>query len=262
MNLTDTDLDAVRARYDQQLRRAAPADPGTSVERDGPVVRQTGGPDDWNGVLWSDLDDATADAAIAAQRHHFAARGLTFEWKAYSHDRPTDLGDRLRAAGFIPGQPESLMVAQTSALTAQPELPAGVRLTTVTGPAGVELVVRVHAEVFGTPTEHLRHRLLAQLARAPEALALVVALAGETPVSTARLELPAGTDFAGLWGGGTLPAWRGRGLYRALVARRAALAAARGFRYLQVDASDQSSPILSRLGFSTLSTTTPYVREP
>ncbi|MFK0290259.1 GNAT family N-acetyltransferase [Streptomyces sp. NPDC090442] len=262
MNMTDTELDAVRARYDQQLRRAAPADPGTSMERDGPVVRQTGGPDGWNGVLWSDLDGTTADAAIAAQRQHFAARGLTFEWKTYAHDRPADLGDRLRAAGFVPGQPESLMVARTSDLTAEPEPPAGVRLATVTGTAGVELVVRVHAEVFGKPAERLRHRLLAHLTRDPDALVLVVALAGETPVSAARLELPAGTDFAGLWGGGTLPAWRGRGVYRALVARRAALACARGFRYLQVDASEQSSPILSRLGFATLSTTTPYVREP
>ncbi|MFB7634575.1 GNAT family N-acetyltransferase [Streptomyces sp. NPDC056149] len=260
--MTDTELDAVRARYDRQLRRAAPADPGTSVERDGPVVRQTGGPDDWNGVLWSDLDGTTADAAIAAQRHHFAARGLAFEWKTYAHDRPADLADRLRAAGFVPGPPESLMVARASDLAAEPEPPAGVRLATVSGPAGVELTVRVHAEVFGTPAERLRHRLLAHLARDPDALVLVVALAGETPVSAARLELPAGTDFAGLWGGGTLPAWRGRGVYRALVARRAALAAARGFRYLQVDASDRSSPILSRLGFATLSTTTPYVREP
>ncbi len=53
--------------------------------------------------------------------------------------------------------------------------------------------------------------------------------------------------------------WRGRGLYRALIAFRARIAAERGYRYLQVDASDQSRPILERLGFVALTTTTPYV---
>jgi hypothetical protein len=51
------------------------------------------------------------------------------------------------------------------------------------------------------------------------------------------------TDFAGLWGGSALLAWRGHGIYRALVARRAQLACARGVRY-QVEASDDSKPIL------------------
>lgn len=59
-------------------------------------------------------------------------------------------------------------------------------------------------------------------------------------------------------GGGTLPAWRGRGVFRALVAHRAALAGAAGFRYLYVDASADSRPILHRLGFVQLATTTPF----
>ena len=40
------------------------------------------------------------------------------------------------------------------------------------------------------------------------------------------------------------------------------LAAARGYRYLQVDASPDSRPILERLGFIRLARTTPYVWEP
>ena len=90
----------------------------------------------------------------------------------------------------------------------------------------------------------------------------LVALAGDEPVSSARMELVPGTRFAGLWGGGTDPAWRGRGIYRALIAHRARIAAERGYRYLQVDASDQSRPILERLGFAALSTTTPYLYTP
>jgi hypothetical protein len=47
-------------------------------------------------------------------------------------------------------------------------------------------------------------------------------------------------------------------VFRALVAYRAALAAARGFRHLQVDASPDSRPILRRLGFEELAMTTPF----
>jgi hypothetical protein len=37
---------------------------------------------------------------------------------------------------------------------------------------------------------------------------------------------------------------------------------ARGYRYLQVDASAESRPILERLGFVCLAQTTPYVWSP
>jgi GNAT superfamily N-acetyltransferase len=81
-------------------------------------------------------------------------------------------------------------------------------------------------------------------------------------VSSARLEVVPGTEFGGLWGGSTLQRWRGRGIYRALVAHRARIAVERGIRYLQVDASEDSRPILERLGFVAVTTTTPYVWRP
>jgi GNAT superfamily N-acetyltransferase len=65
-----------------------------------------------------------------------------------------------------------------------------------------------------------------------------------------------------LLGGSTLPQWRGRGIYRALVAARAQRAAARSVDYLQADASDDSAPILRRLGFHAVTTTTAYVWTP
>jgi GNAT superfamily N-acetyltransferase len=100
--------------------------------------------------------------------------------------------------------------------------------------------------------------VLAGLRREPATVAAVVAVAGETPIAAGRVEFHPGGEFAGLWGGGTLPAWRGRGVFRSLVAHRAALASARGFRYLRVDASPESRPILQWLGFVELATTTPF----
>ena len=93
-------------------------------------------------------------------------------------------------------------------------------------------------------------------------LRVFVAEAGDLTVSAGWVRFPSETEFVTLWGGATLPAWRGRGIYRALVARRAKLAAERGRRYIEVDASDDSRPILERLGFVPVTTTTPYVWSP
>ncbi|WP_328915570.1 MULTISPECIES: GNAT family N-acetyltransferase [unclassified Streptomyces] len=253
-------MDPVRtlALFDAQMRRAAfPA--GTTVGRE-----TGGGPDGWATVTWSRLDEDSADAAIAAELAWLASpegAGPEYEWKLYSHDRPADLGDRLRAAGFVPDPPETLMVAEVAELARDAAPPEGVRLEAVTDPAGVDLLAAVHEQAFGASADHLRARLLDDLAERADTVLMTVAMAGDVPVCGARMELHPGTDFASLWGGGTLKEWRGRGIYRALVAHRARLAAEHGFPYLQVDASDQSRPILERLGFVPLSVTTPYLRE-
>ncbi|MDX2917396.1 MULTISPECIES: GNAT family N-acetyltransferase [Streptomyces] len=253
----------IRALYDRTMREhARPDGPGVRVERDGPVVRRVGGPDDWNGVVWSspDLDAEGADAAIAAQLGHCAVLGLPeFEWKLYAHDGPADLGDRLRAAGFVPEPPETLLVAPAEPLAGPVALPEGVTLCPVADAAGAELMALAHERAFGADGARLLHQVVRRLAEAPEDFVALVVLADGEPVSSARMELYPGTDFAGLWGGGTVAEWRGKGIYRALVAYRARIAAERGYRYLQVDASDMSAPILARLGFTALGTTTPYV---
>jgi GNAT superfamily N-acetyltransferase len=261
----DNAADVLRI-FDAQMRRDAPPDtPGTRVERIGGVVRQTGASThDWMGVLWSDLDEQTADGAIRSQTRWLASpegRGREFEWKLYSHDQPADLGERLRKAGFEPEPPETLMVAEVAALPLDPVLPDGVRLVPVTDAAGVELAFRVHELAFDGSSPRLKAQLLDRLVTAPDTMRMVLAMAGDEPVCAARMELHPGTDFASLWGGGTVEAWRGRGIYRALIAHRARIAAERGVRFLQVDASDQSRPILERLGFAALSMTTPYLAQ-
>ncbi|MFG2720442.1 GNAT family N-acetyltransferase [Streptomyces sp. NPDC048416] len=254
--------DALLAVFDRQMREnAQPDGAGARVERSGDVVRQVGPAPVWNGVLWSDLTAANADAHIASQVSHFASCGTEWEWKLYAHDCPADLGRRLLAAGFSAEPEETVMVARVA------ELPLGVEqipgtLRPVTDAAGVRLMTEVHTGAFGSDSSRLGERLLAQFAEAPDTVIGVVAMAGDQPVSAARMDFHPGTEFASLWGGGTLPEWRGRGIYRALVAHRARIAARRGYRYLQVDASAQSRPILRRLGFVPLTVTTPYIRRP
>ncbi len=254
------DLDAVLAAFDEQVRRdVRPDASGDVVEHDGSVVCRLSA-DGWSGVTWSSLDDASADTAIGVQLERFQGRG--WEWKHYSYDKPADLPARLIAAGFVAEPAEALLVAELSALdcsglSRDVDVPPGLELRDVRDAEDAADLVAVHDQVFGGAHAAIGRRLLTGLGLTTAA---VVAYDGAKPVAAGRIEFYAGTDFAGLWGGGTVPGWRGRGLFRALVAHRASLAAARGFRYLQVDASPESEPILRRLGFEKLATTTPFVR--
>jgi GNAT superfamily N-acetyltransferase len=139
------------------------------------------------------------------------------------------------------------MIADVAAAAAEPRLPADVTLR------------EVHARA---DLERIADSLEAEHASAPDGLTILVAEAAGAVVSADWVRFVAGSGFATLWGGGTLPAWRSRGIYRAIVAYRANLAAQRGRRYLQVDASDESRPILERLGFVAVTTTTPYIWSP
>lgn len=248
------DTAAVLAAFDERVRRRPEPDPPDGrVEDDGHVVRMVGAV---NTVVWSDLDGTDVDAVIAEQVRRFAGR--PWEWKHYSYDRPADLPERLLAAGLTRQETEVLLVADVADLDTDVEPPPGVELRAVEDEHDVATFVKVHDEAFGGDHSDLGAVLLATLTQRPDRAAAVIAWAGGTPVSAARVEFHPGTGFASFWGGGTVPAWRGRGVFRSLVAYRAALAKAGGFRYLQVDALPTSRPILGRLGFTELATTTPF----
>jgi GNAT superfamily N-acetyltransferase len=253
------DRQAVLAAFDEQIRQHPEPDaPDGHVEKDDGVIRSLSGGGGWTGVTWCQLDQVSADAVIAAQISRFAELSRPWEWKHYSYDQPPDLSDRLLAAGFRRQPAEALLVAEIADMPLDVPPPPGVELRAVIDQEGVEALVSVHDEVFGEDHSAVGKTLLAALADQPSTGAAVVAFAGHTPIAAGRVEFHSGTEFASLWGGGTLPAWRARGVFRSLVAHRAALAAGRGFRYLQVDASPDSRPILQRLGFVELATTTPF----
>lgn len=250
---------AALAAFDAQLRNVVrPTLDGGLFERAGSVIRCLSPVrDGWSGVEWSDLDETTADDVIAAQIRYFVEHDRDFEWKYYAYDRPEDLPERLVKAGLVPGEEEALMVADVADVPDIP-VPEGIRLVAVSDEDGLRQVKSVHDAVFGgdhTPMiDSMRERMPSG------AVAPVLALAGDEPVCAARVDFHIGTDFASLWGGGTLPEWRGMGIYRALVSLRTKLAVDGGYRYLRTDALPTSRPILEKLGFVRLTTTVPYTR--
>jgi GNAT superfamily N-acetyltransferase len=254
------DPGAVRDVFDEQVRRhPAVVAAGEHVERDDRVVRVICDSDGWTGVTWSDLDEVSADGVIASQIERFAEFSRVWEWKHYSYDRPADLPARLCAAGFAPEALEALLVGETAELPSAVAPHPGVAIVPVVDEPGVACFIWVSDEVFGGENAWVGKVLLADLARQPRMTRAVLAMAGDTPIAALRLELAPGTDFASLWSACTVPAWRGRGVFRSLLADCVAHAAENGFRYLQADAFPDSEPILKRLGFVELGTTTPFI---
>ncbi|MFI7005270.1 GNAT family N-acetyltransferase [Streptomyces sp. NPDC050145] len=261
--MNDTLITELRAAYDSQLRGVTPPGGSTRIETDGPLTRVVGwhrgfvtGPRDL-GVRGDELD-----ALIARQRDFYAARGEAVEWKTRGHDLPGDLVERLTAAGFVPEDSETVLIGQSADLAADPVLPDGVTLRRVTAASDLRRIAAMESTVWGEDWGWLADDLTGRIESAPEDIVVLVAEAGGEVVCAAWLVFKEGVDFGGLWGGSTLEEWRGQGIYRAMVAHRARLAAARGVRYLYVDASADSAPILTRLGLHAVTTTTPYVWSP
>jgi GNAT superfamily N-acetyltransferase len=254
--------------YDAQLRAHVPErlPSDVRVDRDGPLLRFFGlgnrgfvGYRDLEG-----LDGARLDELIARQVRLFAGRGEPFEWKLHSHDRPPDLPRRLRLAGFVAEDEETVVIASVDDVVDRPLLPEGVSLREVTDRNDLNRIAAFEQDAWGDGEDRgwLAESLEAEQTADPEGLRIVVAEAGGAIVCAGWVRFEHGTEFATLWGGSTLPAWRRRGIYRAIVAYRANLAAQRGLRFIEVDASSASRPILERLGFNAVTTTTPYIWSP
>jgi GNAT superfamily N-acetyltransferase len=252
------------AAYDQQMR-GAPANlpAGVTCEQDGPLIRIVG---QFRGFVSAPRDvgvrGSELDLLIARQRDYFARRGEAVEWKAWGHDEPADLPERLRDAGFVAEERETVLIGLTQRMAQEAVLPEGVVLRQVVADEDMRRIAAMESTVWDQDMNWLGEDLIGRVAAHPQDITVLVAEADGEVVSAAWLAIRPGTDFAGLWGGSTLPEWRGRGIYRALVACRAQRAVALGIRYLQVDASDDSNPILRRLGFQAVTTTTPYVWSP
>jgi len=216
------DTSKILELFDEQIRRRP-------TDADGFLSGEN-----WSAVLWPPAD-GNVEPLIARMREQPG----WVEWKYYSHDGP-ELRERLVAAGLEPEDEETVVVAEAASIPPPPE---DVELREER-----DVFMELAATVFGRD-----HGAI------PDEAVAVVAYVDGKPVSGGRVDLDRGVEFAGLFGGVTLPEYRGRGLYRATVARRAEIAREAGYRFLYVDALPTSRPILERNGFVRLTTTTPFV---
>ena len=218
--------------------------------------------EDSGAVTWSELSAETAEDAIQSQVDYFKALNSEFEWKYYSYDAPTDLPQRLLAHGFKAGEPEALMVAEIDDLPAEYWMMDVSDVQRVSTAGEVDELMRMQREVWDEEMPGLAAGLKNDLEHAPNRISIFAVWQDGRVVSAAWTLYLLSTSFATLWGGSTLKHYRQHGYYTALLAVRAREARQRGFRFLQVDASPDSQPILAKHGFRCLAYSTPYVWKP
>jgi len=239
-------------RFDNDERYAA-VFPGLRREELPNLVRHVDLLDQSGVVTFSRLSPSAVETVVRQQMEYFASLGQEFEWKAFAHDEPADLVDRLAALGFDIGEREAIMVLDLHAF----DLPVvgSVAVRRVAGADDLRDVATVKERVSGSAWTITQ--LEFELRTAPDYLSVYVAYLDDEPAATAWIRFPQQSAFASLWGGSTLPEARTRGLYTALLATRVDEARRRGFPYVTVDARAMSRPILEKRGFRTLTYATP-----
>lgn len=226
--------------------------PGARREAEENVIRYIPSAFEDGFISYSNLDESNVEATIEAQVAYFAGLGLAFEWKVYSYDRPPDLKDRLSAHGFQIEDAEALLVLDLAEHDVLLQAPIPPAIWQISKPEQVDAMMALEAQVWGTDHHDLGERLKTDLAVTPRLLSAYAAFASEKMVSAAWMYFHPGSQFASLWGGSTLEGYRHQGYYRGLLAARAQEAWQAGFRFLSVDASPMSRPILEKHGFQFL----------
>jgi GNAT superfamily N-acetyltransferase len=234
-------------------RRAYPRLPDLQViERPGwlqivtPSIK-TGG---LNEVIYSLLDEQSADATIDETIAMYRDLGIKFRWNVGPGSGPPDLGERLARRGLTESRGRGMARSTDDAGTVggASELAAVANVVEVDA-STLDHYTDVMASGWSADRDavHVQHQHILAEGRH----CLFVAYCDGVPAAAASYA--PFTRSAYLMGGVVLPSYRGRGLYRALVQARMDHARARGITLATSHARESTSaPILEKLGFETV----------
>lgn len=253
------DSEYVLALYDKDERRDI-EQPGMRHEATPFVVRQVDLLGRRSTIVYSRLEAAQVDGVIGGEVAYFEGLGHDLEWKLYAHDTPANLDEYLVAQHFEAEDPEAIMVLDLALVPGAMHQSPRHDVRRITDPAGLREVLAVSQAVWEEDVSELGARLALELRAEPCELAVYVAYMDGVPACCGWLRYDARSQFASLWGGSTLPGYRGRGLYTALLTARMQEARRRGARFVTVDAGAMSRPIVAALGFVQLTTARAYMR--
>lgn len=191
------------------------------------------------------LADDEADAVIDATLAEYAAEGLRFKWVVSPDCRPLDLARRLASRGMLARR---CVVMAADLADLRPESSPDVTVERVES-ANVDAYAAVSASGWGMPAQPLAdYQRLVLADTSGRHHGWLARIDGE-PVGSANHAVFERSAY--LMGGVVLPAWRGRGVYRSLIAARLAQISAAGVRLVTILAiADTSAPILARMGFT------------
>lgn len=207
-------------------------------------------------ISFFDFSSHQAGPFIQQEIEFFTRCKRNFEWKTYSTDSPSDIGMRLIEHGFVPAEAETFMALDLLLVPSVP--PQSITVTDVTEEGGICDAITVQEQVWGQNFDGQFAYLLNMKRLSPEMISIYVVYVEGTPVASAWIIFTPNSPFGGIWGGSTLEAFRGQGYYTAMLNARIAEAKARGKRYLIIDASDMSRPIVTKYGFQVIAQTIGY----
>ena len=250
------DRKVLLALYDKEQRIDIEYPDLIKEVKDG-VVRFTGSAErqSSNFVLYSWLTDENADDVIQAQIAYYRRYGLSFEWKVYDHDTPSDLRLRLLAHGFKTRDRDAIMVLDIHEATPTILQPVQADVRRLTDPAQIKVIIGLLEAVWQTDFTGLGELLQEDLWKRPAYSSIYLAYVDDQPACAGWVQFSENSQFASLWGGTTLPEYRERGLYTAVMAVRVQEAIRRGYSFLTIDASRLSRPIAEKYGFQLLTYT-------
>jgi hypothetical protein len=248
------DRNQMLSLFDEQ-QRIGMEFPGTRKEVTPHVVRFVRPLPGRSTLLYSHFGGEVADSIIQEQIAFYTALGSSFTWKVYSHDTPSDLVERLVQHGFEASEPEDVMLLDLNSVPAILHEPITAYVRPITTREQLADVVRVEEQVWGGNFDWIPGRLGSHL-EIPGYLSVYVAYVEGEPASAGWTYFHSDSSFASLWGGSTVPGYRKRGLYTALLAIRVQEAIRRGYQFLVIDTSPMSRPIVARHGFQFLTSAT------
>jgi GNAT superfamily N-acetyltransferase len=260
--LTDSNLLAL---YDRTMREHAhPA--GLAREASEFTARYTTESGSLRYILWHRFDEALAPSVVSDELHAVRGRAASIMWKVYAHDEPSvALVPRLLTSGFERENEHTnslMMIAVDDVLARLPaEPPSHLEVRQLVTAQSLDAYQLIWDAVWPeSPNERYVNDYRTLAARCDPGVQFFAGFDGTEPVTSGYMFHPTGDPIVLLCGGATKQEWRGRGVYKAMIAARAKAAKVRGARYLSVEASPESKPILSRLGFIELSTLVCYER--
>ena len=253
------EINEILALYDEQERRLS-RHPSYQRQETAELVRHVHADKTRRSfVIYSDLTAVNANTIIAREVANYKTIGGNgLEWKTYAHDKPPDLGERLMAHGFVDEGLETLLVLELEDAPAVLKQPITADIRRLTAVEQLADVIQIHNQVWGNSLAWLHDYLAYALENEGAYWSIYVAYVDDEPACAAWVYFPKSSPFASLWGGATVEKYRKRGVYTAVIATRLQEAIARGYRFLTVDASDMSRPILQKRGFRVLGHTRPY----
>ncbi|AIF43044.1 GNAT family N-acetyltransferase [Virgibacillus sp. SK37] len=240
--------------FHKELRQGAYTQ-GYRREETDHVVRHVSQFDEKGFIIASTLNDDNARDVVRQELSYFQELGQEFEWKVYSYDQPINLLEILREEGFIIGGTEALMVMKLDEDHPLLHDIPDIKVKEITDYQGIKDIISLEDFIWKETHTELGERLWRDKQNYPESLYLYGVYEADKLVSGAWMYLENGSSFASLWGGSTLPEYRGKGYYHALLSARAKKAYEQGYPCLTVDASPMSRKILEKQGFLCLAYT-------